>query len=156
MRPPAPKKDELQGPITLTNLSGAKGSKKQPSRKDSSPSPDRSQINFSNLLEDVTYIPDPSSSQKKSQPEPVPTTPIEEAKKSLRLAEYQKTEEKPSNTSGSNSFEIVDVSSQEVKTASKKPSGSKENSGSSNLSDRIKSVVSEVPPENASASFSIS
>jgi hypothetical protein len=81
----------------------------------------------------------------------------------LKEASYLKPGEQPSYGSYSNSFDIVDAVSQEVVSSTgnskKTGKGSKESKDESlNLSDRIKSVVSERPTGSAgqSNSFSIS
>ena len=171
--------------MTLSNLSAAKpiNSSTKPANTAQRPIEGRM---FSHILDDVTFIPDPSlakSSQAKKEKEeaiviqkPRPEE-WEEAKQSLRMATYpepSKPEKQPSSSSKSNSFDIVDAVSQSVSISSasknaggvktsmaskeSKGSGSKENAQNLDLSDRIKSAVSEsvgIPGENSN-SFSIS
>jgi len=128
-------------------------------------------INFSDLLDDVTFIPDinDSSNKKKKQLDDYSSSVMVNmsSNENLRKASYLTTHDKQISQnakSTSNSFDIIDAESKEPSTPDKKigiSSGSEPNRIDSNISDRIKSIISEAPATNLvspmnSASFSIS
>ena len=119
-------------------------------------------INFSDLLDDVTFIPDINdSSNKKKKESNIANISSNEY---LRKASYLTAKISQNAKSTSNSFDIVDAESKEPSTPDKKvavSSGSEPRRMESNISDRIKSIMSEAPATNLvspmnSASFSIS
>ena len=117
-------------------------------------------LNFADIVEDVTYLPDPGARLQHEQPGagalrlPVARDPIAE----LKVASHaHSSSNRPGQAldSPSNSFEIVDAVSQDVSrpfkgsqisSAGKQrpPSGSQIKDSSSNLSDKIASVQSYV------------
>jgi hypothetical protein len=122
-------------------------------------------INFSDLLDDVTFIPDINDSSNKKKKES--NMANISSNENLRKASYLTTHDKyisQNAKSTSNSFDIVDAESKEPSTPDKKigiSSGSDPNRMDSYISDRIKSIISETPATNLvspmnSASFSIS
>lgn len=128
-------------------------------------------IIFSDLLDDVTFIPDinDSSNKKKKQLDDYSSSVMVNmsSNENLRKASYLTTHDKQISQnakSTSNSFDIIDAESKEPSTPDKKigiSSGSEPNRIDSNISDRIKSIISEAPATNLvspmnSASFSIS
>lgn len=109
---------------------------------------------FSYLLDDVTFIADPQAPQEmpmRMKSENSEQIMKENLKKASYLQPIKQESTVKSNTT--NSFEVVDAVSME-------PTSSKLKDNTSNLSDRIKSVVSEAPKKNsnegASNSFDIS
>jgi hypothetical protein len=112
-------------------------------------------INFSDLLDDVTFIPDINDSSNKKKKES--NMANISSNENLRKASYLTTHDKyisQNAKSTSNSFDIVDAESKEPSTPDKKigiSSGSDPNRMDSYISDRINLVS----PMN-SASFSIS
>jgi hypothetical protein len=140
--------------INLTNMSASKQNQNKNIFNSSAQKPDEKNM-FSSLLDDVTYIADPQA------PQDIPirqkTEDNEQALRDhLKKASYLQTSKQESahQSNTTNSFEVVDAVSVEPLSTSKV----KETN--SNLSDRIKSVVSEAPKKNsnegASNSFDIS
>ena len=110
-------------------------------------------INFSDLLDDVTFIPDINdSSNKRQPPSHAMSTRITDianmnSNENLRQASYLANNDKQISQnakSTSNSFDIVDAESKEPSTPDQKvgiSSGSEPNRMDS-ISDRIKSIMS--------------
>ena len=114
-------------------------------------------INFSDLLDDVTFIPDindssNTNSNKRQPPSHAMSTRITDianmnSNENLRQASYLANNEKQISQnakSTSNSFDIVDAESKEPSTPDQKVgirSGSEPNRMDS-ISDRIKSIMS--------------